>query len=260
MAPRDDIVTITGCATRIMRQGTGAPLIYLHGANGAPRWLPFMAMLAKEFDVIVPEHPGYGGSASPDWLDNVGDLAFFYLDLIDHLGLAGVNVVGTSMGGWIAAEMAVRNCTKLASLVLSGPAGIHVNGLERADIFMWSPEETVRQLLYDQKLAEEILAQPVSEAQQMTVLKNRLATAKLGWQPRMHNPDLAKWLHRISVPTLILWGEEDRLISKDYGPAFRDLIPGARLKTFPECGHTPQVEKAEDYAATVSAFIREARS
>ncbi len=89
MSVADSIEAINGCATRVMRKGKGAPLLFLHGANGAPAWLPFMETLAERFDVIVPEHPGFGGSDMPDWLDNIGDLAYFYLDFIEHFGLDG---------------------------------------------------------------------------------------------------------------------------------------------------------------------------
>ncbi|HVO14106.1 MAG TPA: alpha/beta fold hydrolase, partial [Alphaproteobacteria bacterium] len=204
MAGQESFETVNKCKTRLMRGGKGAPMIFLHGARGASAWLPFMDKLAETFELIVPEHPGFGGSDTPPWLDNVGDLAYFYLDLIDHLGLDGVHVVGTSLGGWIAAEIAVRDTHPLATLTLVAPAGIHVKGVAKGDVFMWSAEEIMKRLFHDPKLAEKALAQPVPEAEVMIQAKNRLALAKLGWQPRLYNPDLYKWLHRISVPTLIL--------------------------------------------------------
>jgi pimeloyl-ACP methyl ester carboxylesterase len=130
--------------------------------------------------------------------------------------------------------------------------------VRKADIFLWSPEETTRNVFHDPAFAERLLALPVSDEQQMIVLKNRLATAKLGWQPRLYNPHLAKWLHRVSTPTLILWGEDDRVIPSQYGPAFAELIPGAVSETFTECGHLPQVEKADAFTARVTRFIEEA--
>jgi pimeloyl-ACP methyl ester carboxylesterase len=258
MSVAEFVERINGCATRFMRKGAGAPLIFLHGANGAPAWLPVMETLAARFDVIVPEHPGFGGSDMPEWLDNIGDLAFFYLDLIDHFRLEGVNLVGQSLGGWIAAELAARNDTKLNTLTLSAPAGIYVKGVPRTDVFMLSPEESVRVLVHDQAIADKMLDQPESDERTMTLLKNRLTTAKLAWQPRFYNPDLAKWLHRISVPTLILWGAEDRLVPPAYGPAYQALIPGAKLKVFPDCGHLSHVEKHDDYVEAVTSFIHEA--
>lgn len=250
---------IAGCRTRIMRKGQGAPLLFLHGAAGAAAWLPFMETLSQSYDVIVPEHPGFGGSDTPDWLDNIGDLAYFYLDLMDHFGLSKVNLVGTSLGGWIAAEMAVRNCSALNSLTLVAAAGIHIAGVKRADMFMWSPEETVMNLFHDPEIANK-MPPPADEAALMVVLKNQLMTAKMGWSPRMHNPDLRKWLHRISVPTLIIWGDDDKVMPPAYGPAYRDLIPGSRLEVIKNCGHLPHVEKAGEFTEKTIQFIKGAAS
>jgi pimeloyl-ACP methyl ester carboxylesterase len=255
---KETFESFTGCKIRLMRAGQGAPLLFLAGSGGAPKWLPFMERLAGSFDVIVPEHPGFGASDTPDWLDNVGDLAFFYLDVIAALKLSAVHLVGTSLGGWIAAELAVRDGHALKSLVLSAPAGIHVKGLSKADTFMWSAEQTTRNLVKDTKLAEAMLAQPLTDAQQFAQMKNRLTMAKLAWQPRFYNPHLAKWLHRVAVPTLILWGADDKIIPPGYGPAFRDLIPGSRLEVIANCGHLPQVEQMEEWAAKIESFIRSA--
>jgi pimeloyl-ACP methyl ester carboxylesterase len=194
----------------------------------------------------------------PDWLDNVGDLAYFYLDFIKRLGLNGLTLVGSSLGGWTAAEIAVRSCHDLKALVLSCPAGIHVKGVSKGDLFLWSPQETVRNMYLDQKIADQLLAVPPTDEQQMTVAKNRLTTAKLGWQPRLYNPHLHKWLHRISVPTLLLWGDSDKVIPPAYGPAYQKFIPGSKLEVFKNCGHVPQVEKMDEWVGKVVAFAREA--
>jgi len=254
---QEALQTFDRCRVRLMRAGKGPPLLYLHGARGASAWLPFMERLAQRFDVIVPEHPGFGGSDTPDWLDNVGDLAYFYLDVLGELGLDGVHLVGSSLGGWIAAEIAVRSSARLKSLVLSAAAGIHVKGVSKGDIFLWSPEQSVRNVFHDQKLADAALKQTLSEAEQMADMKNRLATAKLAWQPRLYNPHLAKWLHRIDVPTLILWGDDDKVIPPAYGPAFAKLIPGARLEVIGGCGHVPQLECTDQWVGKITAFIEE---
>jgi pimeloyl-ACP methyl ester carboxylesterase len=258
MAPRESFEIVAGCKTRIMRAGGGKTMLFLHGAGGARIWLPFMEKLSQRFDLIVPEHPGFGGSDTPEWLDNVGDLAFFYLDLIDQLGLKDINLVGTSMGGWTAAEIAVRSCHDLATLVLSAPAGIHLKGVPKGDTFMWSPEEYTRNLVHDQKLADEMVKRPISEDEQLAINKNRLTMAKLAWQPRLYNPHLRKWLHRINVPTLILWGDDDKVIPPAYGPAYQKLIPDARLEIIKACGHLPQVERADEWTGKIVAFIEEA--
>ncbi|MGH6709287.1 MAG: alpha/beta fold hydrolase [Bradyrhizobium sp.] len=248
---------VAGCKISLHRAGKGEPLLFLHGARGASEWTPFMAALAERFDVIVPEHPGFGRSQTPDWLDNVGDLAYFYLDFLEKNRLDGVHLVGTSLGGWVAAEMAVRQTAALKSLTLVAPAGIHVPGVPKGDIFLWSAETTTRNLFFDPALAEVMLAQPVSEEQQDRLLQNNLTMAKLSWQPRLYNPDLAKWLHRIDVPTLIVWGEQDKVIPAAYGPAFERLIPGAQLKILPACGHLPHVERTSAFVKAIVDFTSE---
>ncbi len=249
--------TVAGCRIRIMRKGSGAPLLFLHGAGGASGWLPFMEALAQHYDVIVPEHPGFGQSETPGWLDSIGDLAFFYLDLIGQMGLSPAHVMGTSLGGWIAAEMAIRDPGALRSLTLVAPAGIHLKGVARGDIFMWSEEQTARNLFHDPALAATVPL-PANDDEMMAALKNRETTARLGWNPRLHNPDLPKWLHRVAVPTLIIWGDDDKVLPAAFGPAYRDLIPGAELEIFPACGHLPHVEKAADFTATTLRFLQKA--
>jgi pimeloyl-ACP methyl ester carboxylesterase len=255
MPHRETFETFNGCKIRMMRAGQGASLLFLHGGGGAPLWLPFMESLSQRFDVIVPEHPGYGGSDTPDWLDNVGDLSYFYLDVIDALQLDRVHLVGTSLGGWIAAEIAVRNCTRLKSLALSAAVGINVKGVPKGDLFMWSREQLIRNLYHDQSLAEAALAQPVTDATMMAYAKNQLASAKLGWHPRLYNPHLAKWLHRISVPTLLIWGNNDKLVPLPHGTAYQALIPGSQLKVIENCGHVPHVESADAFVTAVTDFI-----
>jgi pimeloyl-ACP methyl ester carboxylesterase len=219
-----------------------------------------MDALAQRFDVIAPEHPGFGTSDTPEWLDTVGDLAYFYLDFIRHFGLDGINLVGHSLGGWIAAELAVRDCHSLSSLTLVAPAGIRVNGVPRVDIFLLMPDELMRHLFHDPKLIEAALARKPSAEEVEAQIKGLETLARLAWEPRLFNPHLSKWLHRITVPTLILWGENDRLVPPAYGPAFAEVIPGARLETIKSCGHLPNIEKPEEFVAKINAFIDGTRS
>ena len=252
---KESYETIAGCKVQMLRGGQGAPLLFLHGGGGAGVWLPFFKTLAAKFDVIVPEHPGFGRSDTPEWLDNVGDYANFYLEFIDKLGLKDVNLVGTSLGGWIAADLAVRDSSHLNTLTLVAPAGIHVNGVPKGDIFLWTPEQSVRNLVADQGLADNILAMQPDEDERRRRMKNALMLAKVGWQPRLYDPNLRKWLHRIKKPTQIIWGDSDKVIPAAYGPAYRDLIPGSKLEVFKNCGHLPHIEKADDSAALITKFI-----
>src|SRR3954462_15351307 len=114
----ENTITVRGMRVRVLRGGSGPPLIFLHGASGHVGWLPFLERLSQRFDVIAPEHPGFGASDDPSWLDQPADLAYFYLDLIDALKLERVHLIGTSLGGWVAAELAVRNTSRLATLTL----------------------------------------------------------------------------------------------------------------------------------------------
>ena len=251
----DQPITIKDCRIRLMRGGAGAPLLFLHGGGGAGIWLPCMAQLAKKFDVIAPEHPGFGDSDTPPWLDTIEDLANFYLDFLDQLDLRGVHLIGSSLGGWVAAELAVRNATRLASLTLIGAAGIHLKDVEQVDTFLSNDEQRIRDLFHDQELAEAVIAGSERPELEDAALKNRMMTAKLSWQPRNHDPQLRKWLHRIKVPTLLVWGDHDRLFPKEYALAYQRLIPGAKVVIIPNCGHLPHVEKGDEFAAELETFI-----
>jgi pimeloyl-ACP methyl ester carboxylesterase len=241
----------------VTRGGKGPPLLFLHGAGGVAGWLPFMSALSEHYDVIVPDHPGFGRSDTPDWLDQLSDLTYFYLDVVDTLDLKGVHLVGHSLGGWIAAELAIRNSSRLQTLTLIGAAGIHVNGVPKGDLFIWTPEERARNLFVNQRFAEERLALQLTEEQADIAIKNELTTADLAWQPRFHDPQLCKWLHRIDVPTLIVWGDGDKIFPKAYGEAYHRLIKGSRLEILPACGHLPQIEKADAFVHLFKSFAAE---
>jgi len=248
MSFTDGFVEVDGCKTRLRRGGAGAPLLYLHGASGAPAILPFMEKLAQRFDVLVPEHPGYGKSDEPEWLENIHDMAYFYLDFLKQLALSNLTVVGSSMGGWIAMEMAVRDTSRLKALVLSSPVGVAAPGVRAADTFLMSPEDLVRNLFHDQKLAQARLAQP----EDIDVsLKNRHTTARLAWEPRYHDPFLPKWLHRIDVPVKLVWGREDRIVPVGLSQELKRLIPRAEIHILENCGHLPHVEKADEFVEIV---------
>jgi pimeloyl-ACP methyl ester carboxylesterase len=254
-APREEHVTITGCRTFVMRGGEGPPLLYLHAARGGA-WLPFLARLARRFHVVAPEHPGFGRSETPSWLDGIHDLAYFTLDLLEALDLRAAHVVGASLGGWIAAEAAVRCTSRMASLTLIGPAGLRVKGVPRADIFLVSPEEAAEALFHDRRLAAALAVDPADEEAVERTLKNRMATARLAWAPRAHDPHLEKWLHRIRIPTLVAWGREDRFLPAAYAEHWTAKLPNAEMLVLESCGHFPTVERAETMADAIEEFVR----
>lgn len=248
MSFSDTYIEVDGCRTHLRRGGRGEPLLYLHGASGAPAVLPFMEKLASRFDVLVPEHPGYGLSDEPEWLENIHDVAYFYLDFLKQLNLTGVTLVGSSIGGWIALEIAVRDMSRLKSLVLVSPAGIAAPNVQPADIFLMPPEDVVKNLFYDEKLAQARLAQP----EDIDIsLKNRHTTARLAWEPRLHDPFLTKWLHRIEIPVKIIWGRHDRIFPVKYVDEFRRVLPQAQIHIVENAGHLPQAEKPDEFVELV---------
>jgi pimeloyl-ACP methyl ester carboxylesterase len=158
------------------------------------------------------------------------------------------------MGGWMAMEIAVRNTSRIASLVLVSPAGVRAEGAEPADIFLLSPEDMTRLLFHDPKFAEERLAIPATPELIDLGLKNRHTTARLAWEPRLHDPMLPKWLHRIDVPVSIIWGAQDRLLPVGMAQELRRLLPRAELHILERCGHLPHVEKMEEFCDLVVRF------
>jgi pimeloyl-ACP methyl ester carboxylesterase len=245
---------VRGTRIRVLRGGEGAPLIFLHGASGHVGWLPVFERLSARFDVIAPEHPGFGSSDDPTWLDRPGDLAYFYLDLIETLKLDRIHLMGTSLGGWIAAELAVRNSSRLASLTLVCAVGIVPDGAPIDDMFRMSAEENARRFYFDPERARrrvELLA----KADPRVLVRNRSTVVRLAY-PHFANPDLAKWLHRIDVPTLLIWGANDGLVPVRFGETYRRLVPNSNLVVIPEAGHAPFEENSEAFLAAVTDFLQ----
>jgi pimeloyl-ACP methyl ester carboxylesterase len=247
-------ITLAGARVRLFRGGTGQPLVFLHGAGGHTGWMTFLEELSAQFAVYAPEHPGFGQSDDPPWLDEVADLAYFHLDLLAALGLERVHLMGTSLGGWVAAEMAVRCTARLQSLTLVGAVGITAGGAPIPDIFRMPVDENLRRFYADPARAERRLGD-LAKADMAAVAKNRATVMRLAYRPRFHNPGLPKWLHRIDVPTLLLWGEKDGLVPPQFGEAYRALIPGSRLVVLPDSGHAPFDEQKDPFLAAFNDFV-----
>ena len=255
MPHTEEMITVKGTQIRLLRGGKeGAPpLVFLHGAGGHTGWMGFLDALAEDFAVYAPEHPGFGRSDDPPWLDEVGDLAFFYLDFLETLRLDRVHLMGTSLGGWIAAELAVRNQNRLASLTLVGAVGILADGHPIDDIFRMSVEENLRRFYADPERAARRL-QDMAKIDMTLATKNRLTVGRLAYRPRFYNPGLAKWLHRITVPTLLIYGDKDGLVPPRFGEAYRAAIPGSRLVVLEDAGHAPFDEQRDAFLAAFRAF------
>lgn len=252
---KTEAIEIDDCRLVVRRVGQGRPLLWLHGTDGLAEWPAMIDRLAERHEVIVPDHPGFGESTIPGWMGDVSDLAYLYLDLSKRLGLERFDLVGHSLGGWIALEMAVRQTERMASLGLIAPAGIHVKGQSKCDIFMIDPDEQARLAFDDPEMAEAAAARASASKNQGIAIANRVATARFGWNPRFHNPRLERWLHRVDVPTLIVWGRADRIFSPGHADAFVRAIPGSRLAMIENAGHLPHVERLAETHAVLAAFF-----
>ncbi|MEX2194931.1 MAG: alpha/beta hydrolase [Thermoleophilaceae bacterium] len=240
--------------------GDGNPLLVLHGGGGPQSCAAIVERLAAGHRVLAPTHPGFAGTARPDWIDTVDDLAYLYLDLLDHHGLEDVTLVGCSLGGWIAAEMAVRDRARIGRLVLVDAVGIRVGARDErdvVDIFATSAEE-VRELAFHDPAAGEVDYASMDQADVEALLANEEALALYAWRPYMHNPKLRRRLARVKMPTLIVWGESDRIVSPDYGRAFAAAIPDARFELLAGAGHAPQVEQPEGLCELIAQFASRA--
>lgn len=246
-------VAVNAQTLRIFEAGAGETVLFLHGAGGA-NWYPLLEKMAEARRVIAPEHPGFGRSKIPDWMRTVGDLAFFYLDMLEALGLENVHLVGHSLGGWTAAEIAIRNTARLKSLILLAPAGVSSRDVAFGDIFLWSPEEHARHSFFDKRLIQARLKH-LAETDVDVRLQNRAAAARLAWNPRLHNPQLPYWLHRIDVPTLFVWGKEDQICPFVCADLYMKPMKNATLYALPETGHALHTERYLDVAARLDSFF-----
>ena len=255
--PASASLVINGVRIDVIERGSGRPLLFLHPGIGIQANAPVLDRLAERTRLIAPSHPGFGGSELPPSFGSIDDLAYFYLDLLDELDLDHVIVAGVSLGGWIAAEMAVKSCARISHLVLANPVGIKVSGRETrdiADVFALT-EEQIAELAYFDPGAGKLDYKAMPEAQVREVARNREATARYGWSPYMHDPKLKQRLHRIRIPTLLLWGTADRILSLPYGQAYCAAIPGARFQPIERAGHFPHLEQPEEFARRIFAFV-----
>jgi len=249
-------ITVNGAKVALKRGGVGEPVLFLHGADGLPEWPDILDDLAQGFEVIVPDLPGFGLSEAPPFVDDISDVAYLLMDMLEQMDLHGVRVVGHSLGAWAGLEMAVRSCERIRSLALIAPAGIHVKGSPKADIYMIDPDEQARIAWADPELGAQAAARAMVSKHQNQAILNRIASARLGWNPRLYNPRLERWLHRINKPVMILWGDADRIIPPVYADAFAALLPAAKLVKIAEAGHLPHVEQRAQVAALLQAFLK----
>lgn len=250
-------IDIDGISIEALVQGKGRPLLFLHGVDYFAQQIPFLDRLAEQFQVIAPRHPGFGATARPAWMRTVGDIAYLYLDLIDRLALDDVILVGSSFGGWVALEMAVRSTARLSGVVLIDTLGLKFGGrdeVEITDIHTLSAADVVAH-----NFADPANAPNYAETGDMAleeVARDREAAVLYGWRPFMHNPGLRHWLHRVTVPSLVVWGEQDRIVKPAYGAHLTQRLRRATFAPIPAAGHYPQIEQPEKVAQAIEAFAK----
>jgi pimeloyl-ACP methyl ester carboxylesterase len=240
-------------------QGAARPVLFLHGGGGFGPQQPFVAPLSAKRRFVAPWHPGFGKSGLPDWLDSIDDIAHLYLELMDILKLDRIDLVGCSIGGWIAAEMATKSPERFHRIVFSAPVGIKVGPPDKLDIpdIFAMPESDVLKLTFHDPARMKPDTTKMSEDELAAMFRARETLALLTWEPWMHNPKLRRRLHRVVAPALFIRGESDGLVSQPYLEAYARMLPNARTLTIKAAGHVPQLEQPAAFAAAVLEFLGE---
>lgn len=261
---------VRGKSIEMLEDGIGPPVLYLHGVYDVhtlrAKPFPFHEQLAKHCRLLMPAHPGCGESTGVSDITNIEDLAFHYLDMLDALKIEAATIVGFCMGGWVAAEMAVRNPERVGRLVLIGAGGLQVKGALNADLFMYSQNRDggvmleLRELLFgdaEGKLANEIVPNGrVSVADEVRRYKGLTIAGRVGWEPPYFlDMKLQSRLHRITAPTLLLWGDKDRLIPLSNGKAYASGIPKTSLQAIKGAGHSVHIEKPDECLKHIKPFL-----
>jgi pimeloyl-ACP methyl ester carboxylesterase len=250
------MLAVNGARIELIDRGRGRPILFLHPHLGLDPSAPVLALLAEGSRLIAPSHPGFGHSDRPAGITTVDDLSYFYLDLMDALDLRDALVIGVSLGAWIAAAIAVKSTARMARLVLGNPVGIKVGDRETRDvldIFAMVEGEFLDKAFADPALAKRDY-RAMTDDEVTVAARNREAAALYAWSPYMHDPKLKGRLHRIRIPTLVLWGTADRLVGEAYGRVFCAAVPGAKFETIERAGHFPHIEQPKAFAVRARAF------
>ncbi len=250
-------IAVGGVAVELFSGGSGPPLLFLHGAGGNAGWQPYHEELARSYTVYAPSQPGFNGTERPDWVYTIADVCHFNQALVETLGLEQYVLMGSSMGGWVAAEMAAMCRFNLKALILVGAAGIKPEKGEIAEIFMVSAQTRMNQRFFDlsQVPNAEQYQRELTPEEQLVAHSNQEMASRLCWRPYLHNPSLPYYLERVDTPTLLVWGRQDAIIPVECGEMFQQALPNARLEVIENCGHSPALEKPGEFLAAVNNFL-----
>jgi len=252
-------LVVHGIELEVVRRGKGRPILALHGFDTMDPAAPFLDLLARHGEIVAPSSPGFGHSPRPKDFDSIYDLVHLYLGALDALPGDKVTLIGFSFGGWLAAEVAAACSHRLDRLILVDPLGIKISDRETADIldiFNRSPDEVRRKTWHNpDRFAPDYNA--MSDEAVVIYARNREALCLYAWHPYMYNPQLPRWLGRIAVPTQLVWGASDGVVTPDYGRAYSRLIPGSRFTLIEGAGHHPEIEQSQAFVERVAAFLEE---
>jgi len=253
-------VAIAGTAVRLRRAGQGKPVLVLHHDFGSPERLPFYDALARGHDVLVPEHPGFGDSERPEWMRSVRDLAVLYRELLAALGLGGASLVGLGFGGWVAAEMATMAPRDLDRLVLVGAMGIQPPQEHILDQALVGYIDYARAAFHDQAAFDAIYGAEPSTAQLVAWDICREMCFRIAWKPYMYSQTLPNLLRSMSAPTLVVWGEHDKVVPASAAEVYLAALPDARREVVAGSGHAVDMEKPDALARLVGEFTGAGRA
>jgi pimeloyl-ACP methyl ester carboxylesterase len=262
MTALPDRVSVGGATLEVLRKGKGQPLLFLHPGHGIDPADAFLDALASKYRVIAAAHPGFGSSDLPAAITTVDDLAYFYLDFVEQEDLRDAVLVGASFGGWLAAELAIKGTGRFSKLVLLDPVGAKFGGREQREIkeILNTPIDDLAATLFSDPQAGakkfgDLDFPSMQEAEVTRFARNRESFLLFGWTHALFNPKLVSRLHRIQMPTLVVWGEDDRVVPPDYGRAYAKAIPGAEFASVKRAGHYGYMEQPSAYADAALKFL-----
>ncbi len=255
----ENTINVGGTGVSLLRRGTGRTVLVLHEELGHPGWLGWHHDLARDHSLLVPIHPGFGALPRADWIIGVRDLAGFYSRMLREMSQGPVDVIGFSLGGWIAAEMAAGNPEQFRSMTLVAPTGVRPPEGEILDLFIVTARTYLNASVHDFEATPEFASLYGGEetTDQFEAWEDaRAESARLAWKPYMHNPSLPHLLEGVSgLPTLIVWGRDDRIIPVSAGKLYNRAILGSELLVFDNCGHRPEIENTSEFVNRVRSFL-----
>ena len=254
----ESTINVGGTGVTLLRSGSGPPLLVLHEELGHPGCLAWHADMGQDHSLLLPVHPGFGQLPRADWIANVRDLAGFYSRMLREMALGPVDVIGFSLGGWIAAEMAAADAGQFRRMVLVAPTGVRPPEGEILDLFILTARAYLDASVHDAAATPEFASLYGEETpEQFEAWEDaRAESARLAWKPYMHNPSLPHLLEGVrGLPTLIVSGREDRIVPVSAGHAYNRAIAGSELLVLDKCGHRPEIEHTSEFVNRLRGFL-----